>query len=98
MKIALFGYGKMGKKIEQIALQRKHEIALKIDVNNINSITKEDLKKCDVAIEFSTPASAISNMTKCFDIGIPIVVGTTGWYDKLGEVKNICKEKNGCLF
>ncbi|MBI4947703.1 MAG: 4-hydroxy-tetrahydrodipicolinate reductase [Bacteroidetes bacterium] len=98
MKIALFGYGKMGKEIEQIALQRGHEIALKIDVSNINSITNEDLKKCDTAIEFSTPASALSNMTKCFDAGIPVAVGTTGWYDKLGEVKKICKEKDACLF
>src|ERR1035437_4440330 len=98
MRLALFGYGKMGKEIEQITLQRGHEIALKIDVNNINSIGKDDLKKCDAAIEFSTPASALSNMTKCFDAGVPVVVGTTGWYDKLEEVKMLCKEKNGCLF
>jgi len=88
----------MGKEIEQIALSRGHEIALKIDINNISSISNADLKKCDAAIEFSTPHSAISNMVKCFDAGIPVVVGTTGWYDKAGEVKNICNEKNGCLF
>lgn len=98
MKIALFGYGKMGKEIEQIALQRKHEVILKIDEANINSITKDDLKKCDAAIEFSTPHSAIANMTRCFDAGLPVVVGTTGWYDKLEGVKKLSKEKNGCLF
>ena len=98
MRIALFGYGKMGKEIEQIALQRKHEIMLKIDEHNINSITKEDIKKCDVAIEFSTPASAISNMTRCFETSIPVVVGTTGWYDRLEKVKKVCEENNGCLF
>ena len=98
MKIALFGYGKMGKEIEQIALLRGHEIVLKIDLNNIKNISKEDLKKCDTAIEFSTPANAMVNMKKCFDAGIPVVVGTTGWYDKLEEVKKICEEKNGCLF
>jgi len=98
MKIALFGYGKMGKEIEQVALKRGHEIVLKIDVNNISSITKEDLKKCDAAIEFSTPASAISNMAKCFDVELPVVVGTTGWYDRLEKVKKICEERNGCLF
>lgn len=98
MRLALFGYGKMGKEIEQVALQRGHEIALKIDVDNINAITKDDLKKCDAAIEFSTPATAISNMTKCFDAGIPVVVGTTGWYDRLEKVKKICEERNGCLF
>lgn len=98
MKIALFGYGKMGKEIEQIALQRKHEIILKIDLHNADSISKEDLQKCDAAIEFSAPHSAISNMTKCFDAGIPVVVGTTGWYDKKEEMKKLCTEKNGCLF
>ena len=88
----------MGKEIEQIALQRKHEIALKIDENNIASITKEDLQKCDVAIEFSTPASAVSNMTRCFLSGVPVVVGTTGWYDRLEKVKKLCEENDGCLF
>jgi 4-hydroxy-tetrahydrodipicolinate reductase len=98
MKIALFGYGKMGKEIEQIALQRGHEIALKIDEHNISSIAKDNLKKCDVAIEFSTPQSAIANMTSCFIAGLPIVVGTTGWYDRLEKVKKLCDDNNGCLF
>lgn len=88
----------MGKEIEQAALLRGHTIVLKIDVNNIDSVAKDDLKNCDTAIEFSTPASALSNMTKCFEAGIPVVVGTTGWNDKLEEVKKLCKEKNGCLF
>ena len=98
MKIALFGYGKMGKEIEQIALERKHEIVLKIDENNSSSISKEDLKKCDAAIEFSTPASAISNMNLCFMAGLPVVVGTTGWYDRLEKVKKTCEDLEGCLF
>ena len=98
MKIALFGYGKMGKEIEKIAIERGHTINLKIDVNNINSISKGDLQKCDVAIEFSTPHSAISNMTICFDAALPVVVGTTGWYDKSEEIKKLCTEKNACLF
>ena len=98
MKIALFGYGKMGKEIEEIALQRGHEVALKIDINNAETFSKEELKKCDTAIEFSTPHTVIANMNKCFDTGVPIVVGTTGWYDKADEMKKICKEKNGCLF
>ena len=98
MKIALFGYGKMGKEIEKIAIERGHTINLKIDVNNINSISKGDLQKCDVAIEFSTPHSAISNMTICFDAALPVVVGTTGWYDKSDEIKKLCTEKNACLF
>lgn len=98
MKIALFGYGKMGKEIEQIALQRGHSVVLKIDENNIGSLSKEDLSNCDVAIEFSTPASAIANMTRCFLTGIPVVVGTTGWYDRLEKVKKLCEENDGCLF
>lgn len=98
MKIALFGYGKMGKEIEQIALQRGHEIALKVDVHNAETFLKDELKKCDAAIEFSTPHTAITNMNKCFDAQVPVVVGTTGWYDKAEEVKKICLEKNACLF
>lgn len=98
MKIALFGYGKMGKEIEQIALERKHEIILKIDMHNAETFSKDELKKCDAAIEFSTPHTAIANMNKCFDAGVPVVVGTTGWYDKTEEVKKVCNQKNGCLF
>jgi 4-hydroxy-tetrahydrodipicolinate reductase len=98
MKIALFGYGKMGKEIEQIALQRGHEITLKIDAHNAGTLSKEELKKCQAAIEFSTPHTAIPNMNTCFDVGVPVVVGTTGWYDKTDEVIKNCREKNGCLF
>ena len=88
----------MGKEVEQVSLQRRHEIVLKIDEHNSSSITKDDLKKCDVAIEFSTPATAISNMMRCFEAGIPVVVGTTGWYDRLEKVKKVCDEMDGCLF
>ena len=98
MKIALLGYGKMGKEIEQIALQKKHSIDLIIDVNNAANCKAENLKKVDVAIEFSTPESAIGNIYKCFEAGIPVVVGTTGWLNKLEEVKKICIEKNQALF
>lgn len=98
MNIALLGYGKMGKEIEQIALSRKHNVVLKIDVNNVNELTEANLKKADVAIEFSTPANAITNMYHCFNANTPVVVGTTGWMDKLDEVKKKCSEKNAGLF
>ncbi|MEO6901837.1 MAG: 4-hydroxy-tetrahydrodipicolinate reductase [Bacteroidia bacterium] len=98
MDIALIGYGKMGKEVEQIALSRQHKIVLKVDVNNATTFTIDELKKADVAIEFSTPESAVSNIYKCFDAGIPIVVGTTGWLDKLSEIKNTCAFKNQALF
>lgn len=98
MKIALLGYGKMGKTIEGIAIERGHEIVLKVDEHNKDSVTTKDLSKADVAIEFSTPQSAYNNVLLCFEANIPIVVGTTAWLDKLGEVKKICKEKNQAFF
>ena len=98
MNIALIGYGKMGKEIEKIALQRGHTITLKVDVDNSTTYTIDDLKKADVAIEFSTPETAINNIYKCFDAGVPIVVGTTGWLNKLEEVKQKCADKKQTLF
>lgn len=98
MNIVLFGYGKMGKEIEKIALERGHVITLKIDKDNIGSYDKKVLAAADAVIEFSTPASAISNMTTCFEAGVPVVVGTTGWYDKAEEVKKKCSASHGGLF
>ncbi|HEY0245086.1 MAG TPA: 4-hydroxy-tetrahydrodipicolinate reductase, partial [Mucilaginibacter sp.] len=83
MKIALLGYGKMGKIIEKIATDRKHEIVLKIGFDNLHELTEENLQKADVAIEFSTPATVLNNIGLCFKAGVPVVVGTTGWYDQL---------------
>ena len=98
MNIALIGYGKMGKEIEKIALSRGHTIVLKVDINNANAYTIDELKIADAAIEFSTPESAINNIYKCFEAGVPVVVGTTGWLNKLDEVKQKCIEKNQALF
>lgn len=94
MKIALIGYGKMGKAIEEIAVKKGHSISLVIDVHNAKDLTTENLQKADVAIEFTTPETAVPNILKCFDAGIPVVCGTTGWLDKMEEVKNKCLEKN----
>ncbi|MBC7862674.1 MAG: 4-hydroxy-tetrahydrodipicolinate reductase, partial [Bacteroidia bacterium] len=98
MKIALIGYGKMGKEIESLAKARGNEIVLIVDENNVNTIVSADLQKADVAIEFSAPSAAIGNIYKCFDAGIPVVVGTTGWYTKLDEVKKKQAEKSSGLF
>ncbi|RKD90494.1 4-hydroxy-tetrahydrodipicolinate reductase [Mangrovibacterium diazotrophicum] len=98
MKIALIGYGKMGKIIEQIALDRGHEIVLKIDISNQNELTVENLKKADVAIEFTVPSSATANYKLCFDAGIPVVSGTTGWLERKDEVEAEMKAKNGTFF
>lgn len=95
MKIALIGYGKMGRAIEAIALNEGHSIVLKVDVDNTDELTNENLKKSDVAIEFTTPDNAVSNILKCFDAGIPVVSGTTGWLEKLEEIKQVCKKRNG---
>lgn len=98
MKIALIGYGKMGKEIEKIAISRGHEIGLKIDVDNQQDLTAENLKKCDVAIEFTIPSTAVRNYNVCFGAGIPVVSGTTGWLEKKDEVHAKCKETDGTFF
>lgn len=97
MKIALLGYGKMGKIIEKIATDRKHEIVLKIDETNIDQLTTENLQKADVAIEFSTPDSVLNNIAKCFEAETPIVIGTTGWYGHLQKIKDECLSSNNAL-
>lgn len=97
MNIALLGYGKMGKIIEKIALDRKHEIALKIDYNNLEDLTVENLRKADVAIEFSTPDTVLGNIAKCFEANVPIVIGTTGWYGQLQQIKDECVKSNNAL-
>jgi 4-hydroxy-tetrahydrodipicolinate reductase len=98
MKLALIGYGKMGKEIERIAVSRGHQINLIIDINNPQDLTTENLKQCDVAIEFTTPATAVGNYLKCFEAGVPVVSGTTGWLDKKEEVYAKCIENKGTFF
>ncbi len=98
MKIALIGYGRMGKEIEKIAVFRGHEIGLKIDITNPEDLNVENLQKCDVAIEFTIPASAINNYSVCFDAGIPVVSGTTGWLDNKEQVYKKCADTNGTFF
>ena len=97
MKIALIGYGKMGKAIESIALNKGHEIVLKIDIQNNNDFTEAALQKADVAIEFTGPLSAYENIKKCIAWGVPVVSGSTGWLDKWNEVKDLCEVNNGTL-
>ena len=95
MNVALIGYGKMGKAIEAIAVQKGHNVNLKIDIDNLDELTNENLKKSDVAIEFTTPENAVKNILQCFDAGIPVVCGTTGWLRRLEAVKEVCGQKNG---
>ena len=98
MKIALVGYGKMGKTIEQIARDRGHEIVSIIDVNNPEDFESEAFKQADVAIEFTTPATAFDDYMKCFAAGVPVVSGTTGWLNRLDEVKRMCAEEGKTFF
>lgn len=97
MKIALIGYGKMGQIIERFALERGHEVVLKIGKENMDDFTISNLKKADVAIDFSVPDAAIKNIYTCFDANVPVVVGTTGWYGQLQQIKDECLSRNNTL-
>ncbi|TDS13376.1 dihydrodipicolinate reductase [Maribacter caenipelagi] len=93
MRIALFGYGKMGQMIEQMAIKRGHKIVAKIDENSENI----DFSTMDVAIDFSMPEAAFGNITKCLHNNVPIISGTTGWLDKYENATTLCREKNGAF-
>lgn len=95
MKIALIGYGKMGKAIEEIAVRRGHTIALTIDITNLDEFKKENLARADVAIEFTGPHSAYENVKSLIDWGIPLVCGSTGWTEHLEAMKAKCTENSG---
>ncbi|MDX2442539.1 MAG: 4-hydroxy-tetrahydrodipicolinate reductase [Bacteroidales bacterium] len=98
MKIALIGYGKMGKEIESIALKRGHEISKIIDIKNNEEFGSEELMHSDVAIEFTMPESAFENILKCFNNNLPVVSGTTGWLNELKKVEKECMKNNQSFF
>lgn len=97
MKIALIGYGKMGKAIEEIALEKGHTIRLKITSSNTADLTEKNLQQCDVAIEFTNPTTAIENMMLCIESGVPVICGSTGWYEKEEPIRDYCITENGTL-
>lgn len=97
MKLALVGYGKMGKAIEEIALRQGHEIVIKIDQPNLHEFTKEQLGKAEAAIEFTSPHTAFMNIKSMLEWGIPVVSGSTGWTEKLDELKQYCLANNGAF-
>jgi 4-hydroxy-tetrahydrodipicolinate reductase len=98
MRVAIIGYGKMGREIEKILIQRGHEVALIIDQDNTADLNAENLKTIDVAIEFTTPATAYDNIRLCLECGTAIVSGTTGWTSRLAELQALCREKDGAMF
>ena len=93
MKIVLFGYGKMGKEVEKIALERGHELILRIEKNE-----EYDISEADVAIDFSVPSAAFNNITSCFKKNIPVISGTTGWLEDYEKAVTICKKIMEVLF
>lgn len=98
MKAAIIGYGKMGREIEKILLQRGHEVVLIIDADNASDLNAENLKQIDVAIEFTTPSTAYNNIRRCLECGTAIVSGTTGWTDRLAELQELCRANGGAMF
>lgn len=99
MKIAIVGYGKMGKTIEKLAIERGHDIVLKISKSNLDDFTVEKLQKIDidVAIEFTNPEAAFQNITTCFEAGIKVVSGSTAWLDQWDDAINIMEQNNGAF-
>ena len=99
MKVAIIGYGKMGHEIEKVLIERGHEVALRIDVDNREELmTPEKMAGVDVAIEFTSPATAFGNITRCLEMGVPVLSGSTGWLERKAEVDALCKELGGAFF
>ena len=98
MNILILGYGKMGKEIEKIALERDHKIVDRIDENNLMNLDKNLLNKSDIAIEFTNPKSAFQNYMKCFDANVPVVSGTTGWLNDYDKLSTFCKKNKQTFF
>src|SRR5438094_6204866 len=97
MNIALIGYGKMGKAIEEIAVRRGHAIVLRLDMHNPEEFTRENLRDTDVAIEFTGPESAFGNITRALEYGVPVVAGSTGWLSRWDEVIDACTSREGAF-
>lgn len=98
MKIALIGYGKMGKTIEKIATERGHQIVSIVDVDNQEAFTSEAFKTADVAIEFTAPQVCIENYKRCFAAQVPVVSGTTGWTEKMDDIKQLVESGGHTFF
>ena len=98
MQIAIIGYGRMGREIELAALERGHEVILKIDMDNPGDLDPAQLGKADVAIEFTTPETAFENIKACFKAGVPVVCGTTGWIGRLEEAEKLCTKNKHAFF
>lgn len=97
LAIAIIGYGKMGKAIEAIATEKGHRVILKISSQNIHDLTIDNLRQCDVAIEFTNPHAAVENIKKCIEAGVPVISGSTGWLEQLEDIQRYNDEKKGAF-
>ena len=97
MNIAIVGYGKMGRIIEEVAISRGHAVDVKIDLNNLHDFNKDVFAAIDVTIEFTGPHTAFDNVAKCLDMKMPVVCGSTGWLERLPEIENQCAKNNGAF-
>jgi 4-hydroxy-tetrahydrodipicolinate reductase len=97
MNIAIVGYGKMGKIIEEVAISRGHTVDVKIDLNNLHDFNREVFASIDVTIEFTGPHTAFDNVMKCLEMKMPVVCGSTGWLERLPEIENRCTNNNGAF-
>ena len=98
MKAAIIGYGKMGREIERILRERGHEVRLIVDQANVGELDAAHLAGVDVALEFTTPATAYDNIRTCLECGVAVVSGTTGWTDRLAELQDLCRKRGGAMF
>jgi 4-hydroxy-tetrahydrodipicolinate reductase len=99
MKVAIIGYGKMGREIEKVLVERGHSVVLKIDIDNREeAFRKENFEGVDVAIEFTSPATAADNIRECLLLGVPVLSGSTGWMERKAEIDALCKEQGGAFF
>ena len=99
MKVAIIGYGKMGHEIEKVLAERGHNVVLTIDINNAEEMmVAEKLRQADVAIEFTSPATAYDNIRRCIEAGVPVLSGSTGWTERKAEIDELCRQKGGAFF
>ena len=98
MKVAIIGYGKMGHEIEKVLVERGHTVVATFDINNADQMVAENLQKADVAIEFTSPATAYDNIRRCIEAGVPVLSGSTGWTERKAEIDELCRQKGGAFF
>lgn len=99
MNVAIIGYGKMGHEIEKVLLERGHRVVQIIDIDNRETaLTEEGMKGVDVAIEFTSPATAFDNIERCLRLGVPVLSGSTGWVERKAEIDALCNELGGAFF